>query len=442
MRTANFSKHLYRLFGLICVICLFPLFPTVAEGQSFNLTGTWNFNSFVSGPSAPWWERGTLTVASNGTFSGSGTESNGNPDRPAGSFSISSGAIVMSLNGQSATAQCLVDSSSTLLSCTQTWSDGSSDLIIMSKQVASSSLADLAGTWEGNLLSSGPTSSWERVSETINSDGTFTGSYTKSDGTTGSTSGAFSISSGGVITCVSGDCIDPTYASIMNKGKTITVGTSGAATTAEDANLLVFTKQTTSYSINNLVGTWQGNGLASGSGAPWWENDTLTINQDGTCSFAWTASDGTSGSENGTVSISSGGVITLNLGSTAIGVMDANKTVMVFTSTWPDGATREIRIFTNGNTAVAVTAPILASSDGSSPVSSGLTPATGSSTAPASNTPHLHRVLEQRGNHGPDRGRHDKRIKPDRWNRQFACNGDKRKWDKSGPFESFQRRNA
>ena len=106
MRTANLSKHLNGLFGFIFVICLLPLFPTVAEGQSLDLTGTWNFNSFVSGPSAPWWERGTLTVAQDGTFSGSGTESNGNTDSPAGSFSISSNGIVMTLNGQSATPLC------------------------------------------------------------------------------------------------------------------------------------------------------------------------------------------------------------------------------------------------------------------------------------------------------------------------------------------------
>ena len=316
MRTANLSKHLNGLFGFIFVICLLPLFPKVAEGQSVDLTGTWNFNSFVSGPSAPWWERGTLTVAKDGTFSGSGTESNGNVDSPAGSFSIASNGIVMTLNGQSVTPLCQIDSSNTFLSCTQTLSDGSSYLMILTQQAASTTLADLAGAWEGNVLFSGPTPSWETVNETINSDGTFTGSYTKSDGTTGSVSGALAISSDGVITCVSGSCVDPTYASFLNTDETVMVGTNGAATTTDDAGLLVFTKQTTSYSIDSLVGTWHGNGLASGPGAPWWENDTLTINQNGTCSFVWVASNGSSGNVNGTVSISSGGVITLNLGST------------------------------------------------------------------------------------------------------------------------------
>ena len=394
MSRANLSKHLNGLFGFIFVICLLSLLPKVAEGQTIDLTGTWNFNSFVSGPGAPWWEKGALTVAADGTFSGSGTESNGNADSPAGSFSIAGNGIVMTLNGQSVTPLCQIDSSSTFLSCTQTLSDGSSFLMVLTQQAASSTLADLAGTWEGNLLFSGPTPLWERVSETINSDGTFTGTYAKSDGTTGSVSGALSISSDGVITCVSGSCVDPTYASILNTDKTITVGTNGAATSTDDAGLLVFTKQTTSYSIDSLVGTWLGNGLASGPGAPWYENDTITINQNGTCTFVWTASNGTSGTENGTVSISSGGVITLTLGSTtSSGVIDANMTVMVFTNTWSDGATREIRIFTNGNTVATSTAPIISSSSGSTPVTAGISPTTGGispttggSAAPASST--------------------------------------------------------
>jgi large repetitive protein len=233
------------------------------------------------------------------------------------------------------------------MTCTETWSnDGSSNLVIISKQAASCSLADLAGTWEGNSLSVGSTNARARMSETINSNGTFTGTNTKSDGTTNSISGTVSISSDGVVTCVSGSCADPTYLSFMNSGKTIMVGTSGAATTAEDAGIFVYTKQAASYSMADFVGTWQGNGLAAGPAAPWWENDTFTIGPDGTFSFLSTGSDGTSNSGSGTVSVSSGGVITVGSNSTARGVLDANKTVMVFTNTLLDGVTQELKIFT------------------------------------------------------------------------------------------------
>jgi len=379
MRTARLPKLLYGLFGFICITCLFSLFPTVAQGQ-YTLAGNWNFNSIVSGPSAPWWERGTLTVASDGTFSGSGTESNSssssNTVSLSGSFSISANGIVMTLKGQPNTGPCWIDSSNTLMTCTQTLNDGSANLTILTLQPSLYSLSDLADTWEGNILSSGFTPStgstgskgstafWERESETINSDGTFTGSYTKSDKSTGTLSGTLSVSTDG-ITCVKG-CPDASnFAATVNTANTIMVGTSGAVTTTstnpattttDDANLIILTEQNTSFTIDNLAGTtystWQGSGLASGPSAYWWENDSLTIYANGTYSFAWNGSNGQSGTENGTVSISSEGIITLNnLGSTTVGVIDPSSTVMVFTGTWTDGTTQQIRIFTNGTTA-------------------------------------------------------------------------------------------
>ncbi|MGO9018942.1 MAG: fibronectin type III domain-containing protein [Syntrophobacteraceae bacterium] len=396
MSRTNLSKHLHGLLILVFVICLFPVFPLVAEGQTVNLTGTWNSNGFTTGPSAPWWGRGTVTVASNGTLTFSGTESNGSAYSGSGAFSIASTGIVMTVNGQSESFLCQTDSDNTVVVCAETWPDGSSNLLILTNQAASYSLADLAGNWEGNFLSSGPTSAWTRVSETINPDGTFTGSSTSSDGSSGSISGTLSISSDGVITCVSGSCVDPTYVSFMDAGKTIMVGTSGAATTAEDATLFVFTKQAASYSLADLVGTWQGDGLVSGPEAPLWENDTLAISTNGTSAFSWTVSSGSSGAGSGTVSISSGGTITVNpdtLSSTSTGVIDANMTVMVFTDTLPDGATQEIKIFTNNALVVPDEAPIVAPSSSyaqptvsSTPATVASTPATGGLAAPASNS--------------------------------------------------------
>ncbi|MFZ0930070.1 MAG: hypothetical protein WAN11_15800 [Syntrophobacteraceae bacterium] len=395
MSRTNLSKHLHGLLILVFVICLFPVFPLVAEAQTVNLTGTWNSNGFTTGPSAPWWGRGTVTVASNGTLTFSGTESNGSAYSGSGAFSIAYNGIAMTVNGQSETYLCQTDSDNTVVVCAETWPDGSSNLVILTNQAASYSLADLTGNWEGNFLSSGPTAAWTRVSETISSDGTFTGTSTSSDGSSSSISGALSISSDGVITCVSGTCVDPTFMSFMDAGKTIVVGTSGAATTAEDANLFVFTKQAASYSLADLVGTWQADGLVSGPGAPFWENDLLAINS-GTSTFSWTGSDGSSNTGSGTVSITSGGTITVNpdtLSSTSTGVIDANMTVMVFTDTLPDGATQEIKIYTNNALVVPDEAPIIAPTSGEVQPTTGITPATvgsapvtGSSAAPASNS--------------------------------------------------------
>jgi len=126
-------------------------------------------------------------------------------------------------------------------------------------------------------------------------------------------------------------------------------GTSGAASD-QDAQLFVFTKQAASYSLADLAGVWQGAGLASGPGAPWWERDSLTIDPDGTFTVFWTGSDGSSGAGTGSLSISSTGVITCVSGDcadrTTMSFMDAGKTVAAGTRTWPDGETREIKIFT------------------------------------------------------------------------------------------------
>jgi hypothetical protein len=356
MRSANTSPRLYPLLSLMCAICVFQFFPMVAQAQTYNFTGIWNYNSFISGPGAPWWGRGTLTVSQSGTFTGSGTESTGVSESPSGSFTVSSNGIVMALNGQFSTSLCMSDSSNSMMTCTATLSDGSSDLIILSQQSTTTALANLAGTWQGSVLSSGPTASLTKVSQTINSDGTFTGTYTKSDGTTSDTSGTLSITAQGVITCASGACLDSTFASVINPAATVMVGTSGASSAASNGNLSVLTRQAASYSISNLVGIWEASSLAAGPQAPWLQSGLLTINGDGTCSFASTSSAGVSQNQTGTVSISTSGAVTLNLGFQETGFVDPNMDVMVLTGTWPDGATEQISVFTNASAASLGTA--------------------------------------------------------------------------------------
>ncbi|MGC9194339.1 MAG: fibronectin type III domain-containing protein [Syntrophobacteraceae bacterium] len=356
MRSANTSPRVYSLLSLICAICAFQFFPIAAQAQTYSFSGTWNYNDFITGPGSPWWERGTLTVTQSGTFTGSGTESTGASDSPSGSFTVSSSGIVMALNGQFSNGLCMSDSTNSMLTCTATLPNGSSDLIILSQQSTSTSLANLAGTWQGSVLSSGPTASWAKVSQTINANGTFTGTYTKSDGTTSSTSGTLSITPLGVVTCASGACLDSTFASVINPAATLMVGTSGASSPDQKANLSVLTRQTASYSASNLTGIWEGSSLAAGPQAPWWQSGLLTINGDGTCSLSSTSSAGTSQSQNGTVSISTSGTITLNLGLQETGFVDPNLDVMVLTGTWPDGATQEITVFTNASAASLGTA--------------------------------------------------------------------------------------
>jgi hypothetical protein len=352
MRRANLARHLYGLLIFICVICLFPVFPLPADGASLaDLAGKWNYNSFISGPSAPWWERGTLNVKPDGTFTGSGKDSKGNPDSLSGAFAISSDGIVMTGCGYADTPLCRIDSGNTVLVCTHISDAGSSNLTIFTKKAPSYSPADLAGNWEANFLSSGPTPWWATMTDTALPDGTYKGIFTPSDGPSTGISGQMSISRAGTITCVAGDCLSSpnNYAAFMGASKTVSVGTSGASL-GQDALLSVSARQAASYSTADLAGMWRGNSLASGPGSPYWERDSLVIDADGTFSVSWTASDGTSGTGAGALSISPEGEITCVSGDcadrTTMSFMDAGKTVAAGAHTWLDGATREIAIFT------------------------------------------------------------------------------------------------
>jgi uncharacterized repeat protein (TIGR03803 family) len=292
------------------------------------LAGTWNANFIVSGSDAPEWERGTVTVNPDGTFSGvSITDSDGNPDQVinnGASAFWSSPAGLFLTTGQPNNILCRIDSGNTVIACTQSdLSNGSPRLLIFTKQAASCSLADLTGAWEGNFLTSSGQASGaaETDSLTINPNGTWT------DSTTGRT-GAWSISSTGVITNPS----DLTFSGVLGADKTVMIATSGA--NASPAVLGVYAKQAATYLPADLAGTWQGNSLSMWT----WERDTLTINEDGTFTMSSTANDGsTNNNITGTCTLSPYGAITLiaNPGSSqsiTLGDMAADKTVMVTTA--------------------------------------------------------------------------------------------------------------
>ncbi len=292
------------------------------------LAGTWNANFIVSGSDAPEWERGTVTVNQDGTFSGvSITDDDGNPDQVINNGATafwSSPAGLFLTTGQPNNILCQIDSGNTVIACTQSdLSNGSPRLLIFTKQAASCSLADLTGAWEGNFLTSSGQASGaaETDSLTINPNGTWT------DSTTGGT-GAWSISSTGVITNPS----DSTFSGGLGADKTVMVATSGANTSP--AVLGVYAKQAASYLPADLAGTWQGNSLSMWT----WERDTLTINEDGTFTMSSTANDGsTNNNITGTCTLSPYGAITLivNPGSSqsiTLGDMAADKTVMVTTA--------------------------------------------------------------------------------------------------------------
>ncbi len=360
MRRANLSKQLYGLFIFICVMCLLSVFSSAANAATLaDLAGTWHWNAMVTGPGAPWWERMTVTVKSDGTFTGSGTQSTGNPESFTGAFKISSGGLQITGTSNSSVIPCQIDLGNTVLSCTETWakkagsSAGSTNLIIGVKQADSYSVEDGAGNWEANMLDGGPTNpSWMRITDdTQDSNGNWQGTYSDSvsNGDTIALSGQTAISSNGEVTCVSG-CPDPNLTSYVDASKSVVVGTYGVSNTTPDAVLTVFTKMAPSYSMDDLAGVWQGNLLASGPGAPFWSRGTLTIKPDGTSTISASESDSskTQTKTGQTFSISSDGLITMSGSNNISMVMNAGKTVMVETDTWTSGppGTTEIGIFT------------------------------------------------------------------------------------------------
>ena len=104
----------------------------------------------------------------------------------------------------------------------------------------------------------------------------------------------------------------------------------------------------TSYSQDDLTGTWEINSLASGPGAPWWERGPITISSDGSFSGTVTYNDGNTGNPSGTFNISTDGIITLTGSSDFKGCMDSGKTVIVCTDIWDTGSpgTTEIKVLT------------------------------------------------------------------------------------------------
>jgi hypothetical protein len=102
------------------------VFTKMAPSYSMSdLAGTWQMNTVCSGPDAPWWERGTINVNPNGSFTYSGTESSSSKtDKGTGIFSISSDGVITSSSFNS-TFRAVMNAGKTVMVFTSTFHDGS-----------------------------------------------------------------------------------------------------------------------------------------------------------------------------------------------------------------------------------------------------------------------------------------------------------------------------
>lgn len=320
-------------------------FAAAATYATADLAGGWEINTLASGPGAPWWFRGRATIAADGAFTGTFDDNAGNSDPASGTFGLSTqDELTLSVN---ATARGSIDLDRTVMAFTATWQDGSgtTELGVALKAAGSYAAADLAGTWEVNSLATGPGAPWwERARAVIAADGSFTASTTESDGTTGTITGpagALALAANGVITA------GGQSRGALDAGRTVAVVTDTWATGSPGTTeMKLWVKVGTGYALADLAGTWKGYAIASGSGEPWWERLDLTVAADGSWSASALYSDASTDTATGSVTIDSGGVVGIVGRPSFRGVMDAGKTVIVATETWPasPGTTTQMQI--------------------------------------------------------------------------------------------------
>lgn len=194
--------------------------------EQTSLMGTWEVNSIVSGPGAPWWSRGPVTIGPSGSFSGTLEFSDDVPENVSGSFILSPDGVITS-TAVNPGFRAVLDSGRSVVAGTSTWSSGapgSTELSVWTKKATTSySLSDLAGAWQVNELGA-PGPSWTRGVMTIAANGAFSGTLNKSNGGTESRSGTVSITPDGVITVSSPDSPASTRCT-MDAGKDVIVCT-------------------------------------------------------------------------------------------------------------------------------------------------------------------------------------------------------------------------
>ncbi len=198
------------------------------------------------------------------------------------------------------------------------------------------SVSDLGGTWAFNSLASGAAniSWWERASAEFDAAGHLRALAADNGGGSDSIHATFALSATGVLTLDG----STTFGGVMDLGKNVIVGTDTWTSGGPATEMKIGVRKGASYASTDVAGTWRVCALAAGGGAPWWMRGTMVAAADGSCSYDMTEDDGANNTGTGSVSITSGGVVSLSIyGPGGLGVMDASKSVVVTTATWSSG---------------------------------------------------------------------------------------------------------
>ena len=322
-----------------------------------DLAGEWDGNGSASGLGAPWWVRSTLSVAADGSFSGTQLESDLTSRSVSGVFNISSsGTVTIADNSK---LECIMDAGKTVLACTDTWAGstnpGTTELIMYTKKAATYSQADLVGDWEMNRLGT-PGPHWLRGSFSIDQNGAFSGPVVDNNSSSATLTGTTIITNSGKITLAI-PSISSTAECAMDASKTVFVCTETDSVN-NSSILSVYLKKGVSYAQTDMTGSWNMNALASSPGAPWWLRSAFTIDSGGMASGTKTGSDDSSGEFSASFVVSQAGAITLSADSVAPCIMNSGKTVISCVGTWSDSSgTSELPIITKQAQPVVISVP-------------------------------------------------------------------------------------
>jgi len=216
-----------------------------------DLVGNWAGHTLSDGPSSPWWLKTSITIAADGSFTGTKTDSTGLVGPSSGSFYISTDGVITIPSVPS--LQCNMDSGKTMFACIGLMSDGVSiQLKILTKMAPSYTLTDLSGVWGiHDLATAGKSDTFSSYGKlTIKKDGSFTGSLHYTDTTIpDSVNGTLAISSDGIVTPTSGNSNHDMHCS-MDSGKTFITCT--ATQSSGSSEMIVFTKLSSYPSIGTL----------------------------------------------------------------------------------------------------------------------------------------------------------------------------------------------
>ena len=189
-----------------------------------DLVGRWEDFRLASEPGAPWWMRGPLIVAADGSFSATLTDIDGDIDTITGTHpGISADGIIEGWGDIGARGA--MNAGRTVIVGTATWdggATGTAELSVDVKMAESYSVSDLEGTWEFHLVSAGSGAWWQRATVAIGPDGSFTAQTMENDGDTDSVAGTFGISADGLLSLADVS----SFRGALDAGKTVLVWTS------------------------------------------------------------------------------------------------------------------------------------------------------------------------------------------------------------------------